>query len=97
MTDPSDPTEARTGRRPDPGGDRARRAVEGGLPRFVLLHGVLGWGIPTGLLFVLLTWIIQGRPEDLAAFLAVNAVIWPAGGLGFGLLMWRRQVRRAAR
>tara|TARA_Y100000034_G_C6537675_1_gene231856 strand:- start:95 stop:364 length:270 start_codon:yes stop_codon:yes gene_type:complete len=62
-----------------------------GQARFVLLHGVIGWGFP---MFVFMTFFFGDH--TLASIsttqLLTSLVIWGIGGLGFGVLMWRFSV-----
>jgi hypothetical protein len=84
----------------------ARRLCDVGAPtnnmwtsvtrRSAAFFGILGWGLPVGLFFVLDDFL---RSKNL--FVVVpNAVIWPAAGIAFGLAMrWlalRREGKSAA-
>jgi hypothetical protein len=66
--------------------------------KFVLLCGVLGWGVPTAVLFAL----IQAYSEGWDGFLpklAIALVIFPLGGILWGRMMWwmmQRQREKAA-
>jgi hypothetical protein len=72
--------------------------VKLGCSKFVLLFGVLGWGVPTGILFAL----IQAYREGWDGFLpklAIALVIFPLGGILWGRVMWwmmQRQREKAA-
>lgn len=55
-----------------------------GLARYVLVHGVLMYGLP---LFVVMTFFVH-RDKLATAFVAMSAVLWTIGGLVFGLLSW---------
>ncbi|MCL1079842.1 hypothetical protein D5R81_17080 [Parashewanella spongiae] len=59
--------------------------VQGKL-KFVLLRGVLSWGIP---MFIFMTFIIN-KPEAgfTSQFIVVNALIWAIAGAVFGLIVW---------
>ncbi|MCL1067606.1 hypothetical protein L2735_12440 [Shewanella olleyana] len=60
--------------------------IAGGKWRFILLHGVLGWGISTAFVislidhFLLNTQLINSFTQAL--------LIYPVAGLLFGLIMW---------
>jgi NhaP-type Na+/H+ or K+/H+ antiporter len=62
---------------------------------YVIWRGVIGWGVPFGVFFILvrvvLPWFSQS-PEyqqgDLVAKIAIAAVLCLIGGLGFGILTW---------
>jgi len=67
--------------------------------QYILRIGVLGWGVPVAILFS----IIQGFQYGWDGFLLrliPALVLFPAGGILFGMLMWwtlqRKQVRAAA-
>jgi hypothetical protein len=53
---------------------------------FVFLHGVLGWGIPTAILFKLIMLFLEGLPFTDELIIAL--IMFPIGGVFFGLLMW---------
>jgi hypothetical protein len=67
-----------------------------GRGRFVLLYGVLGWGIPTAILFVLIRCYQDGWNSFL--FHLISAlVLFPLGGILVGHSMWKRLERRHVR
>jgi len=58
-----------------------------GRTQFVLRFGVLGWGIPTAILFSL----VQGYRSGWDGFLfqlTLALFIFPLGGILFGRIMW---------
>ncbi len=61
--------------------------------RFVLVTGVLSWGVP---MFFVMTFVI-GEPDIRPLLIAVSALIWLLGGVLFGIVMWyilERQFRK---
>lgn len=66
-----------------------------GIPRFVLLHGVIGWGIPASVIFTLLMGFMQGEWEPSAAL--ENLAIFSICGIFFGLWYWFRLKGRMAK
>ena len=54
---------------------------------YVLINGLLAWGLP---MFVVMTFfVMRKRGEPLRADLvAISAVLWTLGGLVFGLTIW---------
>lgn len=66
-----------------------------GMVRFVLVRGVLGWGLTTALIYSLLMWGIAGaNPRVL---LPLSLLLFPLGGLLWGAAMWwllERKYRR---
>ncbi len=66
-----------------------------GMGRYVLVHGVLSYGLP---LFALMTFVVH-RERLNPAFIALSALIWLLGGAVFGVVMWHvrgRMYRRIA-
>jgi len=61
------------------------RSREKGKAKFILLSGVLGWGLP---MFIAMTFFFNRRAEGTGSFgyLLVSALLWTAGGLGY--FMW---------
>lgn len=66
-----------------------------GILRFVLLHGVIGWGIPASVIFTLLMGFMQGKWELSDAL--ENLAIFSICGIFFGLWCWFRLKRRMAK
>ncbi len=57
-----------------------------GFVRFVLIRGVLGWGIVTAILYSLLMWVFSD--SDMSRLLPISLVIFPIGGLLWGAFIW---------
>lgn len=58
-----------------------------GRMRFILLHGVLGWGLPMFILMAVVPrWL--GLPFNWEKYLLVGIILFPAGGAGFGGALW---------
>ncbi len=55
-----------------------------GRTRYVLISGVLSWGVP---MFLVMTFIVNRRDRG-ADILAISAVLWLFGGALYGWLMW---------
>lgn len=54
--------------------------------RFILLRGVIGWGISTAVLFqLIMSWISD---VDFFEGIQRSMIIFPLGGILFGYLMW---------
>ncbi len=60
------------------------KARAGGMMRFVLLRGVLSYGLT---MFIVMTFIVH-RDDLSARFIAISAGLWLVGGAVFGLLTW---------
>jgi len=64
---------------------------KGGGTRYVLLSGVLSWGIP---MFVIMTFFVA-RPDVITPFyVAISVAIYLTGGALFGYLVWALSERR---
>ena len=59
-----------------------------GRNKFVLRFGVLGWGVPTGLLFSLIQGFEYGWDGFLFRLIPA-LILFPLGGILFGRIMWR--------
>jgi hypothetical protein len=60
--------------------------------REAMLYGIVTWGAPVGLMFVVNEFLLSSNP--VAAIPQV--ILWPASGMAFGLLMrWQAQRRGA--
>ena len=66
---------------------------EKGKARFILVNGVVAWGLP---MFVVMTFLLNRdrAKTDPAWMLVVSAVIWALGGACFGVAMWTISERR---
>jgi hypothetical protein len=67
-----------------------------GRSQYVVRYGVLGWGVPTGILFSL----IQGYRFGWDGFLfqlIPALIIFPLGGILFGRIMWRLLEKKNAK
>ena len=56
--------------------------------RFILVFGVLIWGILTGGLFAFIFPLISGESHDLKSVL-LPMILFPFGGILWGWLMWK--------
>lgn len=60
--------------------------------RYIVLHGVLGWGIITALLYsTLMFWI---NSTTSLQSIAINLLLFPVTGFFWGLFSWRIINRR---
>ena len=69
---------------------------ERGRRRYILVNGVLCWGVITGVLWSGVMWF-QSHERTLPAFallLGIALVGFPLGGLVWGAWMWRCMERR---
>ncbi|MCF4008159.1 hypothetical protein [Rheinheimera sp. UJ63] len=66
--------------------EKLKALVKKGKWSYVLKHGVLGWGVPTAILWSAIMHFIGSIPFNESIFLAL--VLFPIGGLFWGLFMW---------
>jgi hypothetical protein len=66
-----------------------RETRKQGALRYVLVRGVLSYGVP---MFVVMTFLMRRGDID-AKFIALSAVLWGLGGAVFGIAMWAVQER----
>ena len=59
-----------------------------GRTQYVLRYGVLGWGVPTAILFSLIESYRFGW-EGFLSQIVPALIIFPIGGIFFGRCMWR--------
>ena len=64
-----------------------------GRRRYILLTGVLAYGLPTALLWSVLMKL-TGAAGPFGGLLAIALVIFPLGGIAFGRRMWSINERR---
>lgn len=63
-----------------------------GIVRYVLLHGVISWGIPTAILASILSTLWETKTleftNEFLSDLLISLVIFPLFGIVFGLWTW---------
>lgn len=60
--------------------------------QYVFRFGVLGWGVPTALLFALLQCYTQGG--SFLGYLVPAIVLFPLGGIAWGHAMYKLNERK---
>lgn len=65
---------------------RLQTLITKGKWHFVIIYGVLGWGVSTALLVTMLQSYITSTP--FVDKVTTALVFYPASGLGFGLVLW---------
>ncbi|MGE5672316.1 MAG: hypothetical protein ACM3XM_00305 [Mycobacterium leprae] len=78
---------------------RRERILAGGKWRYVLLYGVLGWGLTCWFIVQGLTllWNYYSHAQDWPHFIrgaAIDLVIWPVFGIWWGISLWNGMVRQ---
>jgi hypothetical protein len=63
--------------------------------QYVLRYGVLGWGIPTAILFAVSSGFMDGWDQFLPK-LVVGLILFPLGGILCGRIWWRQLRRKLA-
>jgi hypothetical protein len=70
--------------------------------RFIVLVGVLGWGVPCAILLAILLQLRRGAAHawyvswSFLGTLAVGLLLFMGGGVFFGAYLWERLARRRA-
>ncbi len=52
----------------------------------IIVHGILYWGLLTGVLVSAISFFIRDKPIGEA--IGSNFITFPIGGIFFGLIMW---------
>ncbi len=55
---------------------------------FILIYGVLGWGVGTAALFSLIFPLVMGHKVPFLPVFASSIVLFPLGGIAWGYCMW---------
>ena len=55
---------------------------------YILIYGVLGWGVSTGVLFSLIFPLVMGGKVPFLPVFALSIVLFPLGGIAWGYCMW---------
>ncbi len=66
--------------------NRLEEIIARGKKRYVLLHGVLGWGLLTAALFT--GWSLYTKERMSTFEVVVPFLIFPIGGAAWGACMW---------
>ncbi|MBU2886377.1 hypothetical protein KO507_11435 [Gilvimarinus agarilyticus] len=66
--------------------DRLERTVQKGMLKFILVSGVLGWGVSTAILFSIIQHF-TGTTQTINT-VVLSLVLFPVGGLFWGGAMW---------
>lgn len=68
-----------------------QKVLNKGLLNYVVKHGILGWGVPVGLIITIWDYIDE-KPQNLSNFIIEslpNLIIYPIAGIFFGLFMFK--------
>jgi hypothetical protein len=66
--------------------EKLKNTIKKGKWHFILWHGVIGWGIPTAVLFKLIMHF-TGETSFIDGLLT-TLIIFPIGGIFFGAIIW---------
>ena len=64
--------------------------------QYILRIGVLGWGVPVAILFSIIQGFEYGWDEFLPRLIPA-LILFPIGGIFFGMFMWWTLQRKQAR
>jgi hypothetical protein len=63
-----------------------------GKKNFVIFNGVIGWGVPTAILYTILISFMENYSlsfdRDFFELLIISIVLFPIGGVFYGLWVW---------
>ncbi len=68
------------------------KMMKKGKKRVVIQHGVLGWGIPSAILFTILMSVRDRSISfdgDFFSQLAISLLMFGVGGIFFGMYVWK--------
>lgn len=80
--------------------ERARKVRARGRWHFIFWRGVVGWGVPTAVIFsALMAWLDEGGSFQVGflTHFVLAIVLFPIGGIFWGAYMWRWLERQWAR
>ncbi len=60
--------------------------ISKGMLHYIIVHGILFWGVLTGLTVSAINYFIRNKPISEA--IGHNLIIYPITGIVFGLVMW---------
>jgi hypothetical protein len=66
-----------------------KRTRKIGKTRYVILYGVLIWGIAAGLSFPFLQWILFNQPTGLHHFV-ISLIVFQIIGIFVGIMTWNK-------
>ena len=66
--------------------DRLAKIIALGKKRYILLHGMLGWGLLTASLVTI--WSFYTKEKMTTAEVIIPFVVFPIGGIFWGAWMW---------
>ena len=66
--------------------DRLEKAIALGRTRYILLHGVLVWGVLTA--FLVTIWSFYAKQPIAASDIFASFVAFPIGGILYGAFTW---------
>jgi len=69
--------------------DRLAKIIAGGRKRYIIVYGVLLWGLLTAVFALALQQLYFKRPIHIAD-IVFAFIVFPVCGILFGVLMWAR-------
>ncbi|WP_035025625.1 hypothetical protein [Enterovibrio calviensis] len=74
--------------------EKLERKIAMGLPKHVVVFGLLLWGLPTAFIYALINSLLT--EQSFIAALSTSIIIWPLGGIFYGLYSWIKSKRQLA-
>lgn len=72
-----------------------KKIREKGKRHFILYRGIIGWGIPTGILYTIMIKGLKGVTiGDILGKLIISIIVFPIGGYFWGLWVWNIQEKK---
>jgi phosphate/sulfate permease len=65
---------------------KLEKIIAKGQWHYIIVHGVLGWGVSTAVLFSLFQSVTS--EQSFTDAIGLSMILFPIGGVGWGLFMW---------
>lgn len=66
--------------------------------RYIFVNGLLGWGVPTAILFTIMTSLFETKSlsfnQEIVKTFIISIIIFPIGGVFWGLWTWSWIVKK---
>lgn len=66
--------------------------------RYIFVNGLLGWGVPTAILFTIMTSLFETKSlsfdQEIVKTFIISIIIFPIGGVFWGVWTWSWIVKK---